>query len=210
MPMRFEDLQELHYIAALANLESILTRGILNHTDARRLKPADISDRQVQDIRRSVAVPCGRGGPLHSYANLYICARNPMLFRVRSKDVLVVRVDPAVFELPDVVVTDGNAASIDYTAFRPGKPGLALVDREDVFREDWRDPVPAVYYRKKSAKCAEVLVPDRVPPALIVGVYAKDGGQAKRIMQVADTVGRANLCVDVNAYMFFQGGRSDG
>ncbi len=208
--MRFEDLDELHYIAAVANLDSILRRGILNHTTARRLSPADISDPKVQQIRRGVKVPCGRGGPLHSYANLYICGRNPMLFAVKSKDVLVIRVRPAVFELPDVVVTDGNAASTEYTAFRPGKAGLAIVDREDVFREDWRDPVPAVFYRQRSRKCAEVLVPDGVPSNFLFGAYAKDGDQAQRIREIARRVSRADFRVGVNGHMFFQGGGRDG
>lgn len=208
--MRFEEIDELHYIAAVANLESILRRGILNQTDAKRLKPIDISDPKVQEIRRGVKVPCGRGGSLNSYANLYICARNPMLFKVKPKDVLVVRVEPAVFELPDVVVTDGNAASVEYTAFRSGKAGLQIVAREDVFRENWYDPVPAVYYRQKHRKCAEVLVPGRVPPDLIFGAYAKNGEQAERIREIARKAGRADLRVAVNGHMFFQRGGGDG
>ncbi len=208
--MRFEDLDELHYIAAVGNVESILKHGILNHTDARRLDPVDISDPEVQKIRRGVKVPCGRGGPLNSYANLYICARNPMLFKVRSKDVVVLRVQPAVLELPDVVVTDGNAAAVEYTAFRPGKAGLSIVTRQDVFREKWFDSVLAVYYRQKSRKCAEVLVPDRVRAGFIFGAYVRNEEQAERIMEIAGRMGRGDFRVDINGYMFFKGGGGGG
>ena len=55
---------------------------------------------------------------LHEYANLYLCARNPMLYKRRESHgtLCVLRVSTDVLDLPGVVLTGGNAAS-DYTAF---------------------------------------------------------------------------------------------
>jgi len=66
----------------------------------------------VQDRRRGKRVP--NGDLLHSYANLYFHARNPMMYYLVSNghdDLIVVRVSPAVLDLPDTVLTDGNCAS---------------------------------------------------------------------------------------------------
>src|SRR5712691_2607983 len=47
------------------------------------------------------------------YVNLYLCARNPILYKRQSRhaELCVLRIDPRVLDLPGVVVTDGNAAS---------------------------------------------------------------------------------------------------
>lgn len=62
----------------------------------------------IQERRRKVQVPGGR--PLHEYANLYLCARNPMLFKIVSAQsaerICVLRVGAAVIDLPNVVIAD--------------------------------------------------------------------------------------------------------
>lgn len=166
-----KDLPELHYIAAIENLPSIQKLGILSHAGAARLPHRDLSDPDVQ--RRRAAVIPG-AGKLHDYVNLYLCARNPMLFRRREEGrVCVLAVNPAVLDAPGAIIADGNAAS-GYTSFRPSPDGLAALDRDQIFAEYWTDPDLITYWRKKSAKCAELLVPDRVPPALVVRVYVGD------------------------------------
>jgi hypothetical protein len=123
----------------------------------------------VQELRAKVRIPGGR--PLHEYANLYICARNPMMYvrRALHETTCVLRISTDVLDLPKVVVTDQNAAS-NYCRFMPSPSGLALVDGAMVFADDWRHPAnPAAYYRHRSVKCAEVLVPDAVPPEYLLG-----------------------------------------
>jgi len=107
-----DKVAELHYITSIENLASILERGILSHNRAARLKHRSVALEDVQDRRRAKSVL--GGSALHSYANLYFHARNPMMFsltRERSNDLVVPRVSEAVLDLPDTVVTDGNAAS---------------------------------------------------------------------------------------------------
>ena len=131
--MRREDLTELHYITPIANVASILGHGILSHRRAAGLLHQSVAKREVQERRRYVTVPGGR--PLHEYVNLYICARNPMLFLImkqrRPEELCVLRVSPEVVDLLGVVVTDQNAAS-DHVRW---SSTLAIIDRNLVFAE---------------------------------------------------------------------------
>jgi hypothetical protein len=131
---------------------------------------AEIQDRRdgklVPDVRRA------KPRELHEYAPLYICPRNPMLYvrRSRHPEICVLRVDTAVLDLEGVVVTDGNAAS-DYARFGAAPEGLAEVDEGMTFAEYWTDANIYAYWEKKRRKCAEVLVPDRVDPGFLTGVF---------------------------------------
>lgn len=126
----------------------------------------------IQDRRAKVEIPGGR--PLHEYANLYLCARNPMLYKRKDRhaELCVLRVSTDVLDLPDVVITDGNASSC-YTLFAPAPSGLSRVDAEKTFARYWAggDLDEIEQWRRKVAKCAEVLVPDRVGPELLTGAY---------------------------------------
>jgi hypothetical protein len=153
---------------------------------------------QVQDRRADVVVPGGR--KLHEYVNLYICARNPMLFKRMGQhlDLCVLQVSTDVLDLPGVVVTDVNASS-DYVRFAAAPAGLSIVDRDLTFADDWRDSDQIQYYRKKSAKCAEVLVPDKVAPRFIVGAYVS----CQEAMDRLNGLG-TGLKVTIDGHMFFR------
>ena len=116
------------------------------------------------DVRASA---CQAGCLLHQYANLYIDARNAMLFRRQAEhlDLCVLRVSTDVLDLADVVIADRNAAA-DLVRFSPAPQGLALIDRELVFADWWNGSVEA-----KQVRCAEVLVPGEVPPRFLLGAY---------------------------------------
>jgi hypothetical protein len=197
--MRRDELAELHYITPIENVASIIQRGILSNRRAQPFRPRTIAKPEVQALRARVRIPGGRA--LHEYANLYICARNPMMFKWAAlhEETCVLRVSTDVLDLPDVVITDQNAAS-GYCRFVPSPEGLAIVDREMVFADDWRHPGnPAAYYRHRSVKCAEVLVPDAVPPHYILGAYAA-GARAEGLL----TEGAPELSVVTNAHIFFR------
>lgn len=197
------NLTELGYITAIANLRSICEHGILSNRLADSLDHIDVSMAVIQDRREGKLVPdvrIAKGRPLHEYANLYICPRNPMLY-VRSaqhEELCVLRVSSAVLKLPGVVVADGNASS-DYTRFDAAPEGLAYVDEEMTFAEFWTDPNTYVYWEKKRRKCAEVLVPDRVDPEYITGAYVS-GARGRRACEAVPVP----WPVTVNAELFFQ------
>ncbi|HWP37886.1 MAG TPA: DUF4433 domain-containing protein [Gemmatimonadales bacterium] len=192
------DLTELHYITPIANVASICRMGILSHARAQAVNHVSVAMPEIQGRRANVRVPGGR--PLHEYVNLYICARNPMMYRRsdRHQELCVLRVSTHVLDLPGVVVVSGNASS-GYVRFGAGAAGLALVDRVLTFAEYWTDPDPITYYEKKSAKCAEVLVPDVVQPSYLLGAYVSDavGLAALNALSLA-------IPVQVNAHLFFR------
>jgi hypothetical protein len=195
--MKRHELRELHYITPICNIRSILQNGILSHARAARLPHQSVAMPVIQARRKNVCVPGGRR--LHEYANLYICARNPMLYRLRHQhtSICVLAVSTAVLDLPQVVVSDSNASS-DYARFAPAPDGLTIVDRDLVFADDWRHPEQIEYWRRKAAKCAEVLVPDRVEPRFISEAYVS----CELAQQTVAALG-VNLRVTVNRHLFF-------
>jgi len=163
------DVTELHYITAIANVPSILRHGILSHTLADKLTHNSVAMPEIQQRRTNKQIPGAR--PLHDYANLYFDAHNPMLSkrRAHNNEICVLQINPAVLDLPGVIVADRNAAS-DWVRFGSVAAGLAAIDRERVFARFWlhRDD-PYNEMSHKSEKCAEVLVPDRVEARFITG-----------------------------------------
>ncbi len=195
--MKRHELHELHYITPICNVPSILQHGLLSNVRAAKLKPASVAMQAIQDRRAQVVVPGGR--KLHEYVNLYICARNPMLYkRLDQRDQLcILSVSPNVLALAGVVVTDGNASG-DYIRFAAAPAGLQIVNQELTFAEYWTDADTIQYYRKKSAKCAEVLVPNRVEPRHLLGAYVWSEEVCQRLL--ADM---GPLRVEVNSHLFF-------
>lgn len=166
------DLKELQYITPIANLPSIHAHGILSHKRAAELDHESVAMAEVQAKRAAVVIPGGRR--LHEYANLYLNARNPMLYvrLAEHRRLVVLRITTAVLDLPNVVISDQNASS-SYARFAPAPRGLAIVDAAHTFAENWTHPDDQIEeWRHKTRMCAEVLVPDRVPKDHITGAYA--------------------------------------
>ena len=196
--MRREELEELHYITPIGNVSSIISRGILSHNRARKLDPNSVAMPDIQAMRENKNIPGGR--PLHDYANLYICARNPMLYKRRNNhlNLCVLLISPDVLDISGTVITDGNAAS-DYTLFIKSPVGLILVDKELTFAEYWTHSDPIETWRHRLAKCAEVLVPDRIAPEYILGAYVSCE-EAKAAFEATG----ANIPVTINPHLFFR------
>ncbi len=195
--MNRSDVKELHYIAPIANVPSILEHGILSNRRAGQLHHQSIAMQEVQGRRKDKRIPGGR--PLHDYVNLYFDAHNPMLSKRRSqnRDICVLRVDVQLLDLEGVIVADHNAAS-SYARFYPAADGIAALDKSLVYARYWthQDPVEAMI--QKSIKCAAVLVPDRVDAAFLRGAYVADEkGQA------AFAALQSSLAVTINLGMFF-------
>ncbi len=197
--MTRDELSELGYIVPIATLPSILRRGILSHRRAENVSHESIALEGVQDRRAMVIVPNGR--PLHEYANLYICPRNPMLLKRWDihAQICILRVSSDVLDIPNVVVTDSNAAS-KYVRFSPAPGGLAIVDRERTFAPWWNHPEDQIdQWRHSAQKCAEVLVPDVVPTRYINGAYASCDESSQALVNAG-----FNLPVTRNGELFFQ------
>ena len=168
--MRRTDIQHLHYITSIENVPSILERGILCHNAAIKVPHASVANQKVQQIRANKTVPL-RGGarkPLHEYANLYFTAHNWMLKEVLGSDgdapVCVLKINPSVLEIPGAVVVTCNAAKSKAKFYKNVDVGLSRLDAARVFAR-----CPTEYSQ------AEVLIPDSVSSALIVGATVGSG-----------------------------------
>lgn len=196
--MQRSELTELHYITPIASLPSIFRLGILSHNRAKRVVHQSAAMHEIQDRRAKVTVPGGR--KLHDYVNLYICARNPMMYKRRAqyRELCGLRIKSDVIDLPGTVVCDRNASS-EYVVFKAAPDGLSIVNKEWTFAEYWTDPDQITEWQKKAAKCAEVLVPDKVKPDYITGAYVA-------CLEAQDTL--ENLVRDVpvviNSRLFFR------
>lgn len=204
--MRRDQLRELHYITPIVNVPSICQRGILCNRLAERHRHQSVAMPEIQARRANKTVPGGQR--LHDYANLYFHARNPMLYTRQAQHALlcVLRIDPNVLDLPDVVITSGNAAS-GYARFFPSPQGLAHLDYDQVFAEYWTHPDNVILeWRHKSAKCAEVLVPGQIAPAFIMGAYVSNVDTEARLRESLRAK-NLNLDIIIDKRLFVLGGR---
>jgi hypothetical protein len=182
----------------IANVPSVLRHGILSYERAARLQHASVAMQPVQDRRDQTRVP--QGLRLHQYANLYFDARNPMLFKRlgEASFLCVLAVSTNVLKLEGTVITDCNAASGWVRFLHPMQ--WKSVDFDDVFAPDWRHPGDSArFYQHKSRKCAEVLVPHRIPPELLMGARVIDKAAKARFAAQAP-----DLPVVVDPVLFFQ------
>lgn len=187
---------ELHCIMPIGNVPSVLQHGLLSHEEAAKLKHHTVAMQAIQDLRDVKAVPGGL--KLHQYANMYFHARNPMLSVRRNEDVCVLRLSTAVFGLKGAVITDQNAASKYVRFYAPSQ--WRLLDFDDIYARDWTHPDDQIRgWRHKSRKCAETLVPSRVPPALLLGAIVVDAAAAARLNQTG-----FNLPITIDPDFFFR------
>lgn len=164
----------------IANVTSVLEHGLLSYDRASKLAHRSIAMPEIQDRRDQVQVPGGLR--LHRYANLYLNARNPMLFKRRNEaqSLCVLRVSTKARHLQGAVLTDCNASS-RYVRFL-SIDQVSEIDLEAIYSNDWRHPDDRIaYFRHKSQMCAEFLVPDRLPPEFIDGAYVVDPATNHRL-----------------------------
>lgn len=196
--MTRDELDELHFITPIGNVASILEQGLLSHRNVAKIDHESIAMQEIQGRRSTVTVPGGLA--LHDYVNLYICGRNPMLYkcaRMRG-DLCVLAISTDVLDLAGVVVTDSNASST-YVRFAKAPSGLEIVNGSLTFAEYWTDENPIEQFRRKAAKCAEVLVPHCIPPQYVLKGYVADAGTAAALSKLA-----VHLAVVAEPTLFFR------
>jgi len=196
--LNLSDFNELHYITDITNMPSIMANGILSHNLAKRLPHKSVAMAEIQERRDRKRVPPGK--LLHDYVNLYFHARNPMLYKLKDlhAELCVLKIDKEVLNLLNVVITDRNA-SCDFAKFAPSPSGLSGVNTSLVFAEFWTDLDPIKKDYKKSVKCAEVLVPNKVDVCNIIGAYVSCNEAKSELEKITP-----NLNIIINPYLFFK------
>ncbi len=184
---------ELYYICHIDNLESILEKGICSRKDAEKLDHEDIHDREVL-ARRNKQLPNSKN--VSECVNLYFHARNAMLYRltcnIDRKKLVVLQVSSSVLDQEDVCFSDRNVAAFN-ARFFSGTTELKNIDASVFKKEYWTDSDDT-----KQKMMAEVLVPDRILPDKIIGIYSSIKNDA-----LADIVGDKQVPISVEPYMFF-------
>ena len=166
-------IREFHCIMPIANVSSVLEHGLLSYDRANKLPHRSIAMPEIQDRRDQVQVPGGLR--LHRYANLYLNARNPMLYKRRNEiqSLCILRISTEARHLQGTVLADRNASS-NYVRFL-SIDQVSELDLDKIYSNDWQHPDdPIAYFRHKSQMCAEFLVPHRLPPEFIQGAYVVD------------------------------------
>ena len=190
-------LAEFQNITPLVNIPSILQNGILSHAQASKLPHHSVALQEVQDKRDQKQIPGGLA--LHEYANVYFHARNPMMSRRRNEahSLCVLRVSTEILKIPGAVITDQNAVSRYVKFSAPDR--LKAMDLDYVFAANWKHPDNQIEeWRHSSAKCAEALVPQKIPPHYLLGSYVVNAAVRAELVTFGFT-----LPIDINADLFF-------
>lgn len=196
--MKRADVKELHYITLIANVPSIMKKGILSHALSKNLPHESLAMEEIQSKRKNKQIPGAR--KLHEYANLYFDAHNPMLSKRRDRNnrICVLSVDPSVLDLPNVIISDQNASS-NYVRFYPVKTGLGALNKNIIYAPFWLHPDNQLEeWAHKSAKCAEVLIPDRIESKYILSAYVANEIALRAFHQL-----NIQLTVSIRSDIFF-------
>jgi len=192
------DITELHYITPIANVPSIIKYGILSNKLSQKLPHESLAMEEIQSRRKNKQIPGAR--KLHEYANFYFDAHNPMLSKRRDQNdqICILRIDPSILDFPDLIVSDKNASS-NYVRFHTVEAGLKTLDKNKVFARFWlHSDNQFEEWAHKSAKCAEVLVPDKVGPKYVLGAYVANRTALKAFKQL-----NIQLTVCIKGDIFF-------
>lgn len=165
--------------------ESTFENGILSHERAQANTHIDISNQDVQRRRENKLLPNGK--TIHQCANLYINARNAMMFQKSHENLdnlCVLRVKYDVIDLPNVVISNKNAAAKDASFFTPIE-ALAKLDFEKIFSESWAEEEAGE--NLKQIMMAEVLIPDKVDNSMIDSILVGSEKAKERVQAIANS-----------------------
>lgn len=161
-------------IMPVANINSVVARGILCHDLADKFSHDSVALSDVQVRRSEVRVP--NGMRLHSYANLYFTFNNPMMYlrKDMADELCILVVSIRVLDIEGCIVSDRNAAASLVKFYSPIE-GIERIDFGKVYERYWTNHEdPYERSNHKQIKCAEILVPRRITDEYILGAYVVD------------------------------------
>lgn len=200
----FADLNTIDHITHIKNLPTILECGLLPHGNA--YQQVDISNFEV-NARRSKLEPIYKKR-IHDYVPFYFNPRNAMLYRNKSRDVVILGFNKNIINMPYSLFTDGNAAC-NNTAFYNDFTKLSCLNWRRVFSERWTKS-PSLFSFEETTQydsalrndmMAEVLIPGVVSVKHLAIIYCKSE-HIKATILANFTLGHVK--VEVNPYLFFE------
>jgi len=117
------------------------------------------------------------------------------------KGLCIVRINKDVLNISGTVITDRNASS-DYVRFASAPEGLRIIDKELVFARYWNHADPIEKDCHTSIKCAEVLVPDKVPIDFLLGAYVSCEESCRILYDIIEN-SKPDFKIVVNSDLFF-------
>ena len=173
----------LYNITVINNIPSIIKWGIISHERAQHFQHESIALAEVQERRALIKVPNGK--KLHSYANLYFDFHNPMMYKRQNQaeDMCVLAISSKVLDLSDCIVSDRNAAS-DYARFYEPADAMENLDFEKIYAKNWNHIDQIEKISHKSIKCAEILIPNKVPYSYIIFGYVMNQEAKERMLRL--------------------------
>lgn len=168
-------IEGLYYITHIENLGSILSQGILSHSqiEAEGLEPAIIYNSQIIDRRKDRRID---KKSLWEFANLYFQPRNAMLYSLTAKgresEIVILSLKRNILDKQGIYISMGNAASLESKIYpfslmqRTEQNKLLKAIRENTDIDWWKKDDGSK--RKLMAEC---LVPQKIPPTFIQGIY---------------------------------------
>lgn len=184
--------EKSYYIANINNIASILERGILSFNEclASKVRHTSFALPTVQSRRDRITIP--NGLPLHDYACTYLDARNSAMFFLSRKhphfkQLCVLVLDgQALITIDGAVVSDVNAAS-GLAHFYPASE-VNRLDLAKIYARSWNHPDQQDKWLHSHQKCAELLIPHRIDPVHILGVYVQDEDAKVQLKNVVPAI----------------------
>ena len=90
----------------------------------------------------------------------------------RSVNLCILRISEDILNHQEIIITDMNAAS-EYVKFLSISE-INQLNFNLIFDRIWDSPDMIDKFRRKSIKCAEVLIKDRIHQDYIIGAYVKN------------------------------------
>lgn len=166
---------QFYYMCHIDNLGGILKGGIFSHNRIIQTgtTPITISNPEIIGMR-GIKEDTINHKSLWDYANVYFRVKNAMHYRIMNRigsdKIVILVVKKSILNLPDTIITDGNAASLETNFYQKDKIKLVLKQINPIFKYEWWGKVGST----KRQMMAECLVPDYIPPNYISKVIVLD------------------------------------
>ncbi len=180
-----EKIKQLFYITHIDNVASILKNGIMSHKmiEDNKIAFTKIYDSGIVSSRKLRKTPDNKS--LWDYANVYLQARNPMLYRVLcekdASEIAVIGIDRSVMQTPGSFFSAGNAASYSSDIVPIKDSGNAFKEVKSSLDSDWWNDVDG----SKRKIMAECLIPNQISSDYLRTIYVSNDRNAEKVKQIS-------------------------